>query len=136
MLRRYCLVVYWALFAAFTLHQAQYPGMMLHPEQWRYPWGPAVVVVLLLAVLIAGLYLILRPASYHRSWGRLLGALGYSAALVVLGSFTIATDLPGYWYVPAEFAVVTFAGVVFFALVQVSAALWRRWEHANLDSRT
>lgn len=128
-LRRYCLAGYWAACAVFTLHQGQYPGWMLHPEQWRYPWGAVSVVLLLLAVLVAGLHLILRPATYHRSWGRLLWGLGYTAVLVALTFLTVVTDQPGYWYVPAQFAFVTFAGVLAFALVQVGASLWRRLGH-------
>ena len=37
--RRYCLLFYWLTFAVFTLYEAQYPGLMLHPEEWRYPWA-------------------------------------------------------------------------------------------------
>jgi hypothetical protein len=128
---RYCLIVYWAFFVVLALRQAEYPGLMLEPERWRYPWAAVPVVAVLLAALVAGLHVILRPATYHRSWGRLLGAVAYSAVLVALASFTVATDLPGIAYVPAYFAVVTFAGVLVFALVQVAAALWRTWTHVS-----
>ena len=128
--RRYCLLVYWCMFAALTLYQAHYPGLMLNPEQWRYPWGAVVAVWALLAVLIGVLHLILRPASFHRSWGRLLGALAYSAVLLALGFASVVTDMPGYYYVPAQFSVVTMAGMLVLALIQVVSAFWRRREHA------
>src|SRR5437773_5487300 len=104
--RRYCLLFYWLTFAVFTLHEAQYPGLMLHPEEWRYPWSAVVVVWVLLAILVGVLHLILRPASFHRSWGRFLGALAYCAILLVLGFFSAVTDMTGYYYVPAQFSVV------------------------------
>lgn len=124
--RRYGLFAYWLMFALFTLRQAQYPGLMQHPEEWDYPWGAVVAVWALLAVLVAGLHLILRPASFHRSWGRLLAALAYSALLVVFGLRSVITDMPGYYYVPAQFSAVTMVGMLAFSLVQVASALWRR----------
>ena len=128
--RRYALLFYWLAFAVVTLYQAQYPGLMLRPEEWRYPWSAVVVVWVLLAILVGVLHLILRPANFHRSWGRLLGALAYSAVLLVLGFFSVVTDMPGYYYVPAQFSVVTMAGVLIFAVFQVISALWRRRRHA------
>jgi hypothetical protein len=129
-LRRYGLGLYWAACALFTIHQGQYPGLMLHPEEWRYPSGAVAVVIVLLAVLVLGLHLILRPTTYDRSWGRLLGAIGYSAILVALSFLTVATDLPGYSYVPAQFALLTFVSVCVFAVGQLVGLLWRKWCHA------
>ena len=128
--RRYSLPVYWLLFAGFTAHQAQYPGLMLNPEQWEYPWRAVLVVWALLAVLVAGLYAILRPRTYNRSWWRLLGGLVYCAVLLWLGLESVVTDMPGYYYVPALFAVATMAGMAVFAVVQVASAVWHRWMHA------
>ena len=123
--RRYVLQFYWLAFAVFTLHEAQSPGLLLHPEEWRYPWGAVVVVWALLAMLVSILYAILRPGTFNHSRGRLLGALAYSAVLLVLGYFSVVTDMPGYYYVFAEFSIVTMAGMLLFAVFQAVSALWR-----------
>jgi hypothetical protein len=34
--RRYSLLIYWLVFAMLTLHQAQVPGFMSQPDEWRY----------------------------------------------------------------------------------------------------
>jgi len=124
--RRYCFLAYWLMFALLTLRQARYPGLMRHPEEWRYPWDAVVVMWALLAVFVGGLHLILRPASFHRSWGRLLAAFAYSAVLLALGVDSVVTDMPGYYYVPAFFSFVTMAGLLVFALLQGVSALWYR----------
>ena len=128
--RRYCLLIYWLLFAAFAVHQARYPGLMQHPEEWRYPWGAVGAVWALLAVLVGILYLILRPVTFHRSWGRLTGALAYSAVLLVLGLLSVVTDMPGYYYVPAQFSVVTMAGMLIFAAFEIVSVLWQ-WQRRH-----
>ncbi len=130
-IRRYGLAIYWVAFAAFTAYVARSPGLMIHPEEWTYPWKSVLFIWALLAVLIGLLYLILRPVTYHRSWGRLASALIYAGALLVLGMFTVATDMPGHGYVPAIFGLVTFALVVLLCIVQISSALWARWRHAT-----
>lgn len=123
--RRYFLLLYWLAFAVFTLYEAQYPGLMLHPEEWRYPWAAVAVVWALLAALVGILYAILRPVSFKHSWGRLLSALAYSAILLLLGYYSVVTDMPGYYYVFAEFSIVTMAGMLAFAALQTLSALWR-----------
>ena len=123
--RRYCLLFYWLVFAVFTMYEAQYPGLMLHPEEWRYPWGAVVVVWALLAILVGILYAILRPVSFNRSWGRLLAALAYSAILLLLGYFSVVTDMPGYYYVFAQFSIVTMAGMLIFAVFRALSTMWR-----------
>jgi hypothetical protein len=130
LVRRYCLLVYWLLFAGLTVCEARFPGLVLNPDKWRYPWGAVVAVWTLLAILVGGLYVILRPRTFHRSWRRLIGALAYSAVLFALGVASIVTDMPGYYYVPAQFAVVTLAGMLILVLVQGLRALWRRRTHA------
>lgn len=105
-----------------------------HPEQWRYPWDGVFAVWGLLAILIGGLHVILRPGSFHHSWKRLLGALAYSAVLVVLGLGSVVTDMPGYYYVPAQFSVITMAGILIFAFVQVANTLWQCRRHASNDA--
>lgn len=129
-LRRYGLATYWLICALFTLRQARYPGLMLYPEDWRYPWKAVFVVWVLLAVLIGILHAILRPASYHYSWWRLLGALVYSALLFTMGIFTVVTDMPGYYYVPAMFSAVNLAIVLLFACSQGALWFFRRGRNA------
>ncbi|MDR7149564.1 hypothetical protein J2W49_001513 [Hydrogenophaga palleronii] len=124
--RRYCLLLYWLMFALITLYQAQWPGLMLHPERWSYPWRAVAIVWALLAVLVGVLYVILRPETFHRSWGRLAGALVYAAGLLVVGILSVVTDMPGYYYVPAQFSVVTMAVMLIFAAFQVLSVLWCR----------
>jgi hypothetical protein len=113
-----------------TLYYAQYRGLISHPERWRYPWAAVVEVWALLAMLVGVLQLILRPASFHRSWGRVLGALAYSGALLALGIGSVVTDMPGYYYIPAMFSVVTMTGVLGLAFFQLASALWR-WKKWN-----
>jgi putative exporter of polyketide antibiotics len=96
---------------------------MAHPEQWRYPYVAVGCVWVLLAVLLAVLYLILSPASFPYSWRRLLAAFAYSALLILLGIPSVATDLPGYYYVPAMFSVVTMGGVLALAVASAVCAL-------------
>jgi hypothetical protein len=126
LIRRYGLAFYWFIFALFTLSAARGRPLMLHPEEWRYPWGAVVVVWAFLALLVGALHVILRPASYRNSWGRLLVAVAYSAVLIALGIASLGTDLPGYAYVPALFAVVTMSLMVVLVLVEASVALRRR----------
>ena len=123
-IRRYGLAAYWVLFAAYTMYMAREPGLMLHPEQWTYPWASALAVCAVLAVLVTILHAILRPVSYRRSWGRLICALIYSVALVGLGLATVATDMPGHAYVPGIFSLATLLLVVILGAAQIVVALW------------
>jgi hypothetical protein len=129
--RHYGFAVYWVVFAGYTAYLAQFPGLMLHPERWTYPWRSVLFIWALLAVLIGLLYLILRPVTYRRSWGRLVSALIYAGAMLAAGIFTVVTDMPGHAYVPAIFGLVTFALVVVLLFVQISTAVWARWRHAT-----
>jgi hypothetical protein len=119
------------MFALITLQQAQYPGFLIDREQWRYPWRGVIEMWALLAILVGVLHVILRPATFQHSWGRLLGALLYATVLLLgLGPASLATDMPGYYYVPAWFSIVTMVGMLTLALVEVVGALWRRRRHA------
>jgi hypothetical protein len=103
---------------------------MLNPEEWRYPWGAAIVVWILVGVFISILYLILRPVTYNFSWGRLVSALTYSALLLMAGLASVGTDLPGYYYVPAQFAIINMALILLFTAMQCGMAIWRWVKHA------
>jgi len=130
LLRKYGLVAYWLAFALYTTYMAQFPGLVRDPSRWRYPWSALIVVWSLLAVLVGILYLIIRPMTYRRSWGRLAGACAYSAALLILGLLSIVTDAPGFYYVPAVFSIVTACAMTAFVLVSLAAALVRKFRHA------
>lgn len=127
--RTYAFLAYWLAWCLFTVRQGQYPGFE-DLSRWHYPvWGVAIVSTLI-GVLIGILYLILRPATYRRSWGRLCIAVVYSAVLVFAGMSTIVTDMPGHAYVPAMFAVVNMAVVLVFAAIQGGMAIFKVGQHA------
>ena len=130
LLRKHGPVGYWFAFAVYTTYMAQFPGLMRDPSRWRYPWSAVIVVWSLLAVLIAILYVIIRPMTYRRSWGRLAGACAYSAALLILGLLSVVTDAPGFYYVPAVFSIVTAGVMTAFVLFSLGAAVVRRFRHA------
>lgn len=116
-------VAYWLAFVALTARQGQFPGLVTHPELWPYPYIAVVIVCFLLAALLAILYFILRPVRFPYSWRRALAALVYSALLLLIVVPSAVTDLPGYYYVPAFFALVTFICVLGLALLSAICAL-------------
>jgi len=129
-LRKYSFVAYWAAFAVYTLDQAQYPGLIAYPDQWTHPWEAVFVVWGMLGVLIGTFYMILRPMSFHWSWGRLLVALILGAVLLVCGIASVVTDMPGYYYVPAMFSLVTMVLLVLFALTLAIVRIYSSRNHA------
>ncbi len=128
--RRYGLIAYWFLFAALTLYQAQFRGFVPDPEHAPYPWLSVFWIWVVLAVLIGVLYLILRPKTFQYQWARILAAVIYASILVLLAFVTFVTDMPGHYYVPAEFSFVTLIAVIAPALVGSAFALWRWIKHA------
>jgi len=111
------------------MRQGQYPGLE-NLSRWHYPvWG-VVAVSALIGIFIGILYLILRPATYRRSWGRLFAAIAYSGVLVALGIATLVTDMPGHAYVPAMFAIVNMALILLFAKLQAGIALLNEGQRA------
>ena len=119
-------IAYWAIFALVTLRQARFPGMMADLDEWTYPWGAVLIVWLLLAIFVGLLYGIIRPTSYNRSWRRLVGAIMYSVGLFVLAALTFFTDMPGYYYVLAAFAVFNLILMLLFAVTQAVSFALRR----------
>ena len=121
-IRTYSFLAYWIVWCLVTMHQGQYPGLE-NLSRWHYPvWG-VISVSALIGILIGILYLILRPATYHGSWGRLFTAIASSGVLVTLGIVTLVTDMPGHAYVPAMFAIVNMALILLFAKIQAGIAL-------------
>lgn len=127
LLRRYGLLVHWLLFALLTLRAARDPGLVPEGAEVPYPWRGVAVTWAILALFSGALQLILRPRTFRRSWGRLLGALAFSLALLLGTVATTVTDLPGHAYVPAAYAFVTFAALALTTLGLLLRALWRRW---------
>lgn len=115
--RRYGLAVYWLLFALYTSEAARYSGYVTHRQTAPYPWAGLVATWVKLALEVAFLRWILRPRTFDRSWGRLAAALGVYAVLAVLSAGTFVNDLPGYYYVPGQFHMLTFVGLFVFTLV-------------------
>ena len=127
--RRYFLGAYWLLFVALAVEWGQYPGYVPNPELQPYPWRAVAVTCALLAVAVAILYAILRPFTFHHSWGRLGFALLYAAALFAVGAATFVTDQPGYYYVPAYFSAATLLGLIAFAILLAVSTLLQRTRH-------
>ena len=117
----YGLLIYWIAISIFTIHLGQSPGYIATPENWRYPWSAVLTTCAWFAICIAILYWILRPTSYLPPWGSLAAATLYALALFMLGIAGVGTDLPGYRYAPAWFGLMTLAGTVVFAALQL---LW------------
>lgn len=115
--------VYWLAFMVFTAHYGQYPGLIAHPERWQYPYGAVLAVCALLTVLLVILYAILAPAKFPYSWRRLVAAMVYAVALFFMGISLVATDLPGYYYVPLAFGLATIACVLGITFVSAVCAL-------------
>jgi hypothetical protein len=124
--RRYFLVAYWLVFAIWTVNWGKYPGLVLNPELTPYPWKAVGVTCGVLAIEVAILYAILRPVTFDRSWGRLGFALLFGACLLAFSALTFFTDMPGYYYVPAYFSVITMLALLLFTLLLGLAGLLRR----------
>ena len=130
--RRYGLAVYWLLFALYTSDAARYSGYVAHRQTASYPWTGLVATWVELAFEVALLRWILRPRTFDRSWGRLAAALAVYAVLAELSAGTFVTDLPGYYYVPGQFHMLTFVGL--FILMLVTAARSSRADRSGIGS--
>jgi hypothetical protein len=126
--RRYGLAVYWLPFALYTVHAAHEPGLVVHRATAPYSWVGLIATWVNLALEVAFLGWILKPRTFHRSWGRLAAALAVYAVLAELSVLTFTTDMPGYYYVPFYFHMVTFVGL--FVLTLVTAVQSRRGEES------
>ena len=107
---------------AEAVMQAGDPGLVVHRDAARYPWLGVVATWIELALEVALLGWILRPRTYHRSWGRLAAALAVYAVLAVQSVITSMTDLPGYSYVPGQFHMLTFVVLTVFMLTSAARA--------------
>ena len=114
--RRYGLAVYGLVFACYAADAARYSGFLAHRPVATYPWAGLVGTWANLALELALLRSLLSPLTCPQSWGRLAAALGVYAILGVASAVTFTPDMPGYYYVPGQFHMVTFVGLFVFAL--------------------
>ena len=126
MCRRYFFMLYWLAFAILSIKAANDPGYVLHPETAAFPWRGLIFTWMLLGVAIGILYIILRSLTLKKPWRRLVIALIFSASLLAICIVTFFTDMPGLYYVPTWFSLITFAGLVIFTLVLFA---FKTWEH-------
>ena len=108
-IRRYGFLGYWAVFAIWTLRAGQQPGLVPPGVVISYPWLGVLMTWTILGVEVCILYAILRPRTSQGSLRRLGAALLFSFCLAVWEVMSIATDMPGFAYMPATFALVTTA---------------------------
>jgi hypothetical protein len=125
-LRRYGLIIYWLCFAILTLRAAKYPGLVYHRESVPYPWIGVVTTWIILGAMTSVLYWISRTRKFRYVWQRLAVALVFALILLLFTFLTFVTDMPGYYYVPGQFALATTAGAAFLGIAYVVGALWRR----------
>ena len=118
-------VLYWLLFAALAVvggasHGLVSPWLTRHPELIPYPWKGVIGTSFILAILVAAFYWILRPPAFRTARWRLALALAVAAGLVVASVLTSVTDMPGYYYVPQEFSMVTFLVLIITTAVTLT----------------
>ena len=105
-------VAFWAICALITLSAANQPGLAVPIDGWVYPWGGVFVVWAQIAVMLAGLYLVLWPKSMSYIMRRLKWGVTYSAIFAVLGVLLNVTDMPGHHYVPIYSSWAMFTGIL------------------------
>jgi len=120
--RRYFLAVYGLAFALYAADAARYSGFFVHRPMGTYPWVGLVGTWVNLALEVALLRSLLGPLTFAQSWGRLAAALGVYAVLGVLSAVTFRPDMPGYYYVPGQFHMVTFVGLFVFTLATAAGS--------------
>lgn len=113
--RAIILVLYWLAFACYSVVAAQHPG---YGPRWLplpdFPWFGLLVIWTLLGLGAFALHVIFGARwSYHR---KLLVGLGLYGALAVISFVTWVTDMPGLFYVPGWFVLITFIGLLVLGL--------------------
>ncbi|MFT3890201.1 MAG: hypothetical protein QM730_01090 [Anaerolineales bacterium] len=82
------------------------PGYVPPPppgQTYPYPWVGVIFTIFITAIKSVFLYLILRPRKFAWSLVRAGSAFAVFFILSILSAYTMATDQPGYAYVPGEF---------------------------------
>lgn len=122
-LRRYGLVGYWAVFAVWTLRAGEQPGLTPPGVVISYPWWGVEWTWIILAVDVSILYAILRPRTFQGSLWRLSAALLFAFCLASWEVMSVATDMPGFAYMPAIFSLIT-ATILTMWIVATAAFRW------------
>jgi len=99
-LRRYGLILLWLAFAPVVAFAARNPGLVRFPEAVPYPWRGALITWGILGIETAALTWLVQSNR------RLPLAFALALLLAAASLATTATDMPGYWYVPARYHVV------------------------------
>jgi hypothetical protein len=121
---------YWFFFAVLAIYAAQHPGYVRDPARIPFPWLGLFSTWIIVAFLVYVFYLILCPPFAYRSVARHLIALSVSFLLCVISVFTLATDMPGLYYIPHQFALLTFFMVLLVCMINVGRYFWRRIKNA------
>jgi hypothetical protein len=118
--------LYWLFFAVLAVFAARNPGFVGHPELVPYPWLGLVVTWAILAVLVAIFYFILKPAFVRGSTSRLRAAFALSLVMTIASILTMVTDMPGLYYLPHYFSLLTFLSLLVISVFRTGRALWRK----------
>jgi len=118
--------LYWLLFAVLALFAAQNPGFVGNPDLVPFPWFGLFITWAVLAVLVSIFYFILKPAFVRGSASRLGVAFALSVAMVIGSILTMVTDMPGLYYMPHYFSLLTFLILLVISAFRVGRTLWRK----------
>lgn len=95
------------------------------------PWKGVLFVSVVVGVVMAVLYAIIRPATFDRSWGRLLGSIGFALAMSFL-FFPLQFHMSGAFYVVGWFSVLSAFLLLVLGLVTVVQSLGDRWRSQHV----
>ena len=103
----------------YKLHVMQIP--LPHP----YPLTGVVNTACVLSFELALIYAVIRPATYNKSWGRVLCAV-FVAVIALLFSVATLMHAPPYWGAHCLFVFCLTVGLVVLFLVSVATRLRSR----------
>lgn len=115
--------LYWLFFAVLAVFAARDPGFVGQPELVPYPWLGLVFTWEILAALVAIFYFILKPAFVRGSTSRLGAAFALSLVMIIASILTMITDMPGLYYVPHYFSLLTFLILLVISAFRAGRAL-------------
>jgi hypothetical protein len=123
---KFAFAAYWLFFAVLSVFAAQNPGYVRHPELAPYPWLFLFAMVAFLALLVVVFYVVLLPPRFRSSYWRLPVALGLGVAMFVASVLTFVTDMPGLFYMPHLFSLITMIFLLAISASTAVGALWRK----------
>ena len=132
-IRRWSLPTWCLLGVALVLWAGQLENPYLThvrgmPPPHPYPWRGVLFLVGYMGVLCAMLSAILRPESYHRSWGRALSAFmvaGFFTGLGMLG----AMHAPPYFSIGLQWLLSVWLVTLLTLLWSVGSTVRHVWRH-------